>query len=728
MKVWSAMSWRTFQHTISVAACAVLFVVAAACSDESGNDDSGENNSGGGSTGVVKFAEIEVVPDKVSVSQAISPGAESVHIVQVRNTGEIDLEIDKVLFEYTPVSADETDGKAAFRLAAVRGCTSSGCADSWDPATTDLTALGKPSPLTIGVDGIPYSYLEMEVRFLRPETTAQRNAKLILESNANGQPAKVITFSTLTGNASIVVLPPDVDFDQVKSGEEPIKKVTITNVGSDKLEVSKMVFNGSNYFSLLVGDKSYAPGDTIEFDPPIGIEQGAQWPFDVQFKPTDADPATATINIFSNDINAPVDGSKVTLKGNTKGPCIAVNPKTLNFGGKVIGQLSTLPVEIVSCGTAPLEITSIDLEEGSSPDFVLDFTSIPGFEDNTPPSLEKPLIMAKDTKVELTVRFVPDGENPKDELGAPIPDVGTILLTNNTFEEVVPVKVQGIGVDVNCPQAVIVVQEGDQVIPQTVLHLFGDQSSSPAGDIVSWLWSVQQPAGSQSLFLPSNTFPTVTFEANVAGSYLFSLDVTDSNGTTSCFPGSAAVVVIPDEAIHVELVWNTPEDPNQTDEGPEAGADLDLHFLHPFAAGPDLDGDQLPDGWFDNPFDCFWFNPNPQWGAFDPAIDDDPSLDRDDTDGAGPENLNLNIPEANKVYRVGVHYWHDHGFGPSFATVYVYIYGERVFEVADVKLVNHDMWSVATISWPDGAVKQIEGSNGSYKITPKYENPFFFQP
>ena len=40
-------------------------------------------------------------------------------------------------------------------------------------------------------------------------------------------------------------------------------------------------------------------------------------------------------------------------------------------------------------------------------------------------------------------------------------------------------------------------------------------------------------------------------------------------------------------------------------------------------------------------FDCFWFNAHPNWGSFDPSVDDDPGLDRDDTDGAGPENLFL---------------------------------------------------------------------------------------
>jgi hypothetical protein len=282
----------------------------------------------------------------------------------------------------------------------------------------------------------------------------------------------------------------------------------------------------------------------------------------------------------------------------------------------------------------------------------------------------------------------------------------------------------------NCPIAVIVIQEGEQAIPQTNLHLFGDQSFAPDGGISAWKWSVQAPKGSQSVFIPANSFPNPTFEVNMAGEYKFSLSVWDQNGTQSCTPGTQKVVVVPDEAVHIELIWDTPKDLNQSDQGPEAGSDMDLHFVHDkyAASGPDLDGDGKPDPWFDQPFDCFWFNAHPNWGSFDPAVDDDPGLDRDDTDGAGPENMNLNLPE-NTVYRIGVHYWSDHDYGASFATIKIYIFGVLVVEEEGVKMVNHDMWNAFTITWGEAPkIELVLDSNGEYFITPDYQNPFFFQP
>ena len=185
------------------------------------------------------------------------------------------------------------------------------------------------------------------------------------------------------------------------------------------------------------------------------------------------------------------------------------------------------------------------------------------------------------------------------------------------------------------------------------------------------------------------------------------------------------VVVIPDNAIHIELLWHTPEDLDETDMGPEAGADLDLHFTHQSASGPDLDKDGNPDPWFDMPFDCFWFSAHPNWGLYDPAVDDDPTLVLDDTDGAGPEILTLNNPE-NIKYKVGVHYWNDHKFGGSYATVKAYVWSQQVIAVKNVLLNDLDMWEVLSITWPDEIIELVIDDYGNYKITPLYENPYFF--
>ena len=275
-----------------------------------------------------------------------------------------------------------------------------------------------------------------------------------------------------------------------------------------------------------------------------------------------------------------------------------------------------------------------------------------------------------------------------------------------------------------CPE--VEVREGGEVIPQTLLHL----GAVAEGEGLRYRWSASQPAGSVSVFSPSATVPDPVFPADAAGEYTFCLEVQEEGGRQRCPARCQEVFVIPDEAIHVELLWTTPGDEDETDTGPFAGSDMDLHFLHPSGpsdpGAPDLDGDGLPDPYFDSPYDCYWFNPHPDWAGFGSELDDDPGLDRDDTDGGGPENINLDVPEAEASYRVAVHYWNDHGYGAGFATVRVYLHGILVYEVSNMRLINHDLWCAVEIDWPSGVVTPCEAPEGGLWITPNYQHPMFF--
>ena len=86
----------------------------------------------------------------------------------------------------------------------------------------------------------------------------------------------------------------------------------------------------------------------------------------------------------------------------------------------------------------------------------------------------------------------------------------------------------------------------------------------------------------------------------------------------------------------------------------------------------------------------------------------DPSLDIDDTDGAGPENINMKDPEPGLTYAVGVYYYADAGYGPAYATVRIYIQGTREFEYRDMYLPSRgSFWYVSTISWPSADIFSV---------------------
>jgi hypothetical protein len=721
----------TRKRTVLLSAIAAAFALGCA-GDDGGGGGSGSSGSSSGES--VKGAiEVDLQGTSISVTETGSVlfntgqadvGATIEQTITVRNVGNGALNVS-VAFEYNkpPVVADETSAAPALKISSIRvGGVDATIGESGSGATV--------GQLVSGLSINPFeSEIEIVVQFQRYADTNKRQASLVIVSDTQSVNEQSVTLIVENGDTRPVAQfdPTTLDFGQVKGGESITRAVQVSNTGDDDLLIESIVFSGHPDFRLSWDGQQFEPetGVPIVFDPAVVVAAGKVIQFPVSFTPIMPSPASGKLIFTTND---PVSLEvAVTLQANTSGPAIEVNPKKVQFGGKLVGNKAQLPLEIRSVGTADLVISSISFSEESNANFTLDFTTLPGFADLPGgPSIENPLVIPINANVTLNVAYVPNVENPLGDDGQPVIDVGLITVVSNAFNAELPVEVSGLGVTQECPTAVGLIQEGEQVIPQTNLHLFGDQSFAPAGAVASWVWEVNQPSGSASVFVPSNTFPNPTFEVNTAGEYSFKLDVYDTNGVESCLPWEAKVLVIPDEAIHVELLWHTPNDVDETDQGPEAGSDVDLHFVHDAYAvsGEDLDGDGKPDPWFDQPFDCFWFNAHPNWGSFDPSIDDDPGLDLDDTDGAGPENLNLNIPETT-TYRVGVHYWSDHQYGKSLATVRIYIYSNLVFEVQDVELVNHDMWNVATIAWPSGKVELVQTIEGEYKITPNYENPFF---
>ena len=295
-----------------------------------------------------------------------------------------------------------------------------------------------------------------------------------------------------------------------------------------------------------------------------------------------------------------------------------------------------------------------------------------------------------------------------------------------------------------CPVADVEVSEGLQVVPDTILHAKGWGSHSASGKpVAKHKWTVKQPPGSNQPLLPDANQPEVQLQAKAAGAYEFCLEVWDKGGWKSCTPACEQVLVIPGNPVHVELTWDTPKDADQTDFGPGAGADLDLLFAHPLANQPDQDCDGKADPWFDTPWTVSWFNQKPEWGA--PGTGDNPSMELDDTNGAGPETVSLATGDGAATtplaYSIGVYYSDDHGFGLSFATVRMFFAGSLAAEFSKVEMKAHDMWYVGKLNWPQGTGGEVvepchqsglsckAGKNlmwqskGQWCITPCYKPP-----
>ena len=197
--------------------------------------------------------------------------------------------------------------------------------------------------------------------------------------------------------------------------------------------------------------------------------------------------------------------------------------------------------------------------------------------------------------------------------------------------------------------------------------------------------------------------PQAMFLIDSPGDYVLELRVIDEGGLAA--PSEACpqptghrvhILALPPAGMVVQLTWDTPDDPDQTDM---FGTDMDLHMLN-----------WQSDAWFDSQWDCHSLNPVPDWGDIENP-EDNPSLSTDDTNGAGPEIIHLGQPENTdpdgQGYQVGVYYYRgvvqSLGDGrstlQSTATVRIFVEGDPSWQ--GIREFNEDdlFWVAADIGW-----------------------------
>jgi hypothetical protein len=210
--------------------------------------------------------------------------------------------------------------------------------------------------------------------------------------------------------------------------------------------------------------------------------------------------------------------------------------------------------------------------------------------------------------------------------------------------------------------------------------------------IVAYSWEiVDHPSGADpALFaLEGQGTGLLSFYIPLAGHYEVLLTVTNQAGLTSLDAPEARATfdAIPSERLHVQLVWD------------DATNDQDLHITN--ASVSDLV--------CNTPNDCYFGNRSPRWfSAYAAGDGPNPSLDVDDTNGLGPENINIEEPRAG-TYRVYVHYY-SYGYDTDTRnTVRIWLNGIQVAEYSRTLNNSRDLWAVADITW-------LEDGTGS--VTP----------
>jgi hypothetical protein len=215
------------------------------------------------------------------------------------------------------------------------------------------------------------------------------------------------------------------------------------------------------------------------------------------------------------------------------------------------------------------------------------------------------------------------------------------------------------------------------------VNLDGTGSYDPDGGggpaALSYQWTANDPAAG-GYDLRDADGATPAFSAPELGVWQFELTVTDADGLQSESPAYTTVEVVPWEDLQVSLTWQG------------TGLDLDLHLL-------------APDGAYYTDSDCFFGNPEPDWGVAG-SVADNPFLAADDDMNGGPEIIELSNPEE-ATYRILVHHFSDHGEPNPAAKFTVVVSSELgdlarteqwLYEAGQVLDVGVIDWSTQTVT------------------------------
>ncbi|MBM4342082.1 MAG: choice-of-anchor D domain-containing protein [Deltaproteobacteria bacterium] len=572
--------------------------------------------------------------------------------------------------------------------------------------------------------------VNFSVRYTRPAGSDLRKYKVAITFSGDvkqGDTPWTATFATRLGSPKLDCTPSTTDFGKVGLAQGATATVLCANDGKGAAVLSAATMLGSLPLQAQLGPYTIAKGADLPAGKTVEIAAGTALEIPVVFKNlASEEKAQAILRLTTNEPGKEkVDLSFVV---NTTGPCVKfVPPGPIDFGVVPVGVPQPREVQIQACGTEDLAITDVAVAEGVDQGFAVSFAST--CFNGKPPSAAHPVVVPKGATCSLGVSYT------APQLGAS--SKGKIAVTSNAG--IAAFALQGkAAATVQCPKACMAVKlatggslSGD-VLPQSKLKFDAGCSvpGSSGQPIAKYKWTLQQPAGSYATFQPSANVKTPQLQPNIAGKYVVTLEIADAFDTPGCGPTSYELNVISDDKLYVELTWDTPADPDKTDEtdpatgSKPAGSDLDVHLAHADAPDepgqPDLDKNGEPDPWYAPCLDCSVWNVVGKWGKSD-DFDDDAALDRDDKDGWGPEIIAVHVPQPNLPYFVGVYYFSNNGFGKSTPTIKVYLDGKLHTAKTGPTMDMQDMWCAGVATWSPASFKPCKGSDSKGDLwTKKY--------
>lgn len=552
--------------------------------------------------------------------------------------------------------------------------------------------------------------------------TANRGEVRILSSDptyTQDDPLRV-PVNTLQNSPEIFVNPPQARFARIQPGQSDDQTVRITNIGSAPMRIFEAPdYTGGEDFRISTPSREY-PLDLLPWDADAANVAPQEYYLDVtvDYSPLGAGNDTGQISVVTNDprFDHPSQEDRgiyqVPVMADANAPCIEVDTRLRSFGQVPIGETKNDRVELRNCGTQTLEVNSVFFREASDV-FRLDLGP---WDNNGDEQIDNPVRISPGGQAAFTARFIPVEERTERAT--------IVVASNDPVQPELELDLTARGAEGVCPTAVglaTVRGVGGQprpsltAVPLQSIILDASQSIDEDGEIASYTWAIlERPPGTNVTLGPTqsdfgdNDQSRREFQVLTAGVYRVGLTVEDNSGFESCNQAEITVTAIPDQNIHIELTWTNPADPDETDD---FGSDLDLQLTK-----------MGPGRWFETPYSIYYLFPNrDQNSIWNP---EDPSLDIDVRDGAGPENITMRNPQDCQWYAVGVHYYQQK-FSTAYATVRIYINGSLRYERPFFPLENtQNFWDVARIHWNentgDATIVEVDQL---YPVEPSGQEP-----
>jgi hypothetical protein len=605
---------------------------------------------------------------RIGFTPGASPGTFSQRTLRVANVGNRPTPADPRANLHLGMMGT---GTTYWAVRAITGTADELCIGEWN--TAGNTCAGTLAAATYdpvnGIEATVGTAMNLPVRVI-PATAGQKEWELTIYSNDVTTPAVTVHITAEAVAAppcNYTVAPTNLAFGIMDMPQVKDLTFTLQNLGTGPTEIC--YFNGLS-ISPTSSDTFTLPSAMSD----VTLNPGQAQVVTVRAQPLRSPPAPLSVSgEVAFNVSTPGASQGAVLLSATLAPaCITVAPSPVNFNDTQLECGSPERAVVISntCATS-VTVNSAALTNaanapvgsgscatvGGCPQFVI--TAAPG----TGP-------LAPGASRTVLLRFRP-------YLVGPATGEFTVNIQQGTqaVPYVVPLAGNGIvrtaagcGVTAVCPGPITVSANSTVTLTPTVMSSGG----------VTCAWSVaSRPATSSGTFSMPASCTSTTYFADVVGTHIVTFNVSDGlGGTSQC---TTPITVNPNGDLWIELTWDRPND-------------MDLHLLHP-NAGPSSSAGS----WGTSTWDCNFRTRTPtNWGS----TAENPSLDRDDITGQGPENTRINTPSHAFAYTVGVHmYSWSASPNPVTSTLKVYCGGQLITTQTRTMSTVDDMWVVGTIDF-----------------------------